>query len=158
MASYRRSAALGQRAQNFLDADNELLFSAIVGFEIAVKHSLGKLKPTEPPRTFIDNRIRNNALTPSPITLAHAVRVAELPFHHRDPFDRLLVAQTLEEDLLLLSADDTPCPLTVSAGFGRPPPVGGRKQKRRPSRDQGFKNRGAGPSPTGDPDPALATG
>jgi len=93
--------------KTFLDADNELLFSAIVGFETAVKHSLGKLKPTEPPRTFIDNRIRNNALTPFPITLAHAVRVAELPFHHRDPFDRLLVAQTLEEDLLLLSADDT---------------------------------------------------
>lgn len=93
--------------KTFLDADNELLFSAIVGFEIAVKHSLGKLKPTEPPCTFIDNRIRNNALTPFPITLAHAVRVAELPFHHRDPFDRLLVAQTLEEDLLLLSADDT---------------------------------------------------
>ena len=91
----------------FLDADNELLFSAVVGFEIAVKYSLGKLELAEPPRTFIDNRIRNNTLTPFPITLAHAVRVAELPFHHRDPFDRLLVAQALAEDLPLLSADDT---------------------------------------------------
>ncbi|WP_141699381.1 type II toxin-antitoxin system VapC family toxin, partial [Candidatus Thiosymbion oneisti] len=52
--------------KTFLDIDNELLCSAVVGFEIAVKHSLGKLELAEPPRTFIDNRIRNNALTPFP--------------------------------------------------------------------------------------------
>jgi PIN domain nuclease of toxin-antitoxin system len=90
----------------FLNTDNELLCSAVVGFEIAVKHSLGKLELAEPPRTFIDNRIRNNALTPFPISMAHAVRVADLPFHHRDPFDRLLTAQALEEDLPVLSADE----------------------------------------------------
>jgi len=90
----------------FLNVDNELLCSAVVGFEIAVKHSLGKLELAEPPRAFIENRLRNNALTPFPITMAHAVRVAGLPFHHRDPFDRLLVAQALEEDLPLLSADE----------------------------------------------------
>jgi PIN domain nuclease of toxin-antitoxin system len=89
----------------FLNTDNELLCSAVVGFEIAVKYSLGKLDLAEPPRTFIDNRIRNNALTPLPITMAHAVGVADLPFHHRDPFDRLLIAQALEEDLPVLSAD-----------------------------------------------------
>jgi PIN domain nuclease of toxin-antitoxin system len=88
-----------------LDADNELLCSAVVGFEIAVKHSLGKLELAEPPRTFVDNRVRKNALTPLPITLAHALRVADLPFHHRDPFDRLLIAQAIEEDVPLLSAD-----------------------------------------------------
>jgi len=91
--------------ETFLDADNELLCSAVIGFEIAVKYSLGKLKLDEPPRRFIENRIRKNALTPLPITLDHATRVAELPFHHRDPFDRLLVAQALEEGLPLLSAD-----------------------------------------------------
>jgi PIN domain nuclease of toxin-antitoxin system len=90
----------------FLDPSNELLCSAVVGFEIAVKHNLGKLKLSEPPREFIDNRIRNNALTPLPITMAHAVRIASLPFHHRDPFDRLLVAQALEEDVPLLSGDE----------------------------------------------------
>ena len=91
--------------ETFLNADNQLLCSAVIGFEIAVKYSLGKLELSEPPRTFISNRIRNNALIPLPITMAHATRVADLPFHHRDPFDRLLVAQALEEDLPLLSAD-----------------------------------------------------
>ncbi len=90
----------------FLDAENELLCSAVVGFEISVKHSLGKLELEESPRSFMDNRIRNNALTPFPVTMAHAVRVAELPFHHRDPFDRLLVAQALEEGVPLLSVDE----------------------------------------------------
>jgi len=90
----------------FLDTDNELLCSAVVGFEIAVKYSLGKLELAEPPRTFIDNRIRNNALTPLPITMAHAARVTDSPSHHRDPFDRLLIAQALEEDVPLLSADE----------------------------------------------------
>ena len=90
----------------FLDPANELLCSAVIGFEIAVKHSLGKLELAEPPRSFIEKRIRNNALTPFPITMAHAVRVAELPYHHRDPFDRLLIAQALEEDVPLLSADE----------------------------------------------------
>jgi PIN domain nuclease of toxin-antitoxin system len=104
---------LSDTARNtFLDADNELLCSAVVGFEIAVKHSLGKLELAEPPRTFIDNRIRNNALTPFPLTIAYAVRVADLPYHHRDPFDRLLIAQALEEDLPLLSADE------ILSGYG----------------------------------------
>jgi PIN domain nuclease of toxin-antitoxin system len=93
-------------ATSGLDTDNELLCSAVAGFEIAVKYSLGELELAEPPRTFIDNRIRNNALTPLPITMAHAVRVADLPYHHRDPFDRLLIAQALEEDVPLLSADE----------------------------------------------------
>jgi PIN domain nuclease of toxin-antitoxin system len=98
---------LSDTARNtFLDSDNELLCSAVVGFEIAVKHSLGKLELAEAPRTFIENRIRNNALTPFPITIEHAVRVADLPYHHRDPFDRLLIAQALEEDVPLLSADE----------------------------------------------------
>jgi PIN domain nuclease of toxin-antitoxin system len=98
---------LSDAARNtFLDTNNELLCSAVVCFEIAVKHSLGKLELAEPPRTFIDNRIRNNALTPFPVTIAHAVRVADLPYHHRDPFDRLLIAQALEEDIPLLSADE----------------------------------------------------
>jgi PIN domain nuclease of toxin-antitoxin system len=90
----------------FLDPANDLLCSAVTGFEIAVKHSLGKLELAEPPRTFIDNRIRNNSLTPFPIAMAHAERVADLPYHHRDPFDRLLVAQALEEDVPMLSADE----------------------------------------------------
>jgi PIN domain nuclease of toxin-antitoxin system len=97
---------LSERARAiFLDRGNELLCSAVIGFEIAVKFSLGKLEFAEPPREFMENRMRKNAFTPLPVTLAHTYRLAHLPFHHRDPFDRLLVAQALEEDLPLLSVD-----------------------------------------------------
>jgi PIN domain nuclease of toxin-antitoxin system len=97
---------LSERAKSvFLDGDNELLCSAVVGFEIAVKFSLGKLDLAEPPREFMEKRIRHNALKPLAVTLEHSYRLAQLPFHHRDPFDRLFVAQALEEDLALLSID-----------------------------------------------------
>ena len=90
----------------FLDGRNELFCSAVTSFEIAIKFSLGKLELAEPPREFMETRLRKNALRPLPITLAHTYRLADLPFHHRDPFDRLLVAQALEEDLSLLSIDE----------------------------------------------------
>jgi PIN domain nuclease of toxin-antitoxin system len=98
---------LSERARSiFLDSGNELLCSAVVGFEISVKFSLGKLVLAEPPREFMENRMRKNAFKPLPVTLAHTYRLAHLPFHHRDPFDRLLVAQALEEDVPLLSVDE----------------------------------------------------
>jgi PIN domain nuclease of toxin-antitoxin system len=83
-----------------------VLVSPVTGFEIAVKYSLGKLRLTEPPRDFMENRVRHNALSPLPVTLAHTYRLAHLPYHHRDPFDRLLVAQALEESLPILSCDE----------------------------------------------------
>lgn len=89
----------------FLENDNELLLSAVTGFEIAVKYSLGKLGLTEPPEQFISKRIQANALIPLAITIEHTVLLADLPFHHRDPFDRLLVAQALSDSLPILSAD-----------------------------------------------------
>jgi PIN domain nuclease of toxin-antitoxin system len=90
----------------FLDNDNELLVSAVTAFEIAIKFSLGKLVLQEPPETFLRNRIRANALTPLPISIEHCLPLAVLPYHHRDPFDRLLAAQALTEGLPILSADD----------------------------------------------------
>ncbi|MFH0344637.1 MAG: type II toxin-antitoxin system VapC family toxin [Chromatiales bacterium] len=89
----------------FLENDNELLLSAVTGFEIAVKYSLGKLGLKEPPDQFIRKRIEANALIPLAITIEHTVLLADLPFHHRDPFDRLLVAQALSDSLPILSAD-----------------------------------------------------
>ncbi|GAB6040688.1 type II toxin-antitoxin system VapC family toxin [Endothiovibrio diazotrophicus] len=89
----------------FLDGGNELLLSAVSGFEISVKYGLGKLSLAEPPREFMERRVRNNGLTSLPMTLQHTYRLSHLPFHHRDPFDRMLVAQAMEEDVPLLSAD-----------------------------------------------------
>ncbi len=89
----------------FLNDENELLLSAVTGFEIAVKYSLGKLKLAEPPAAFVKNRVAANALTMLPITMEHTMLLASMPFHHRDPFDRLLVAQALSEFIPILSAD-----------------------------------------------------
>ncbi len=97
---------LTDRARSiFLDTENELMISAVTGFEIAVKHALGKLELTEPPRDFMEKRIRNNSLARLPISLSHTYRLAHLPLRHRDPFDRLLISQALEEDMPVLSAD-----------------------------------------------------
>jgi len=79
----------------FLNNDNELFLSAVTGFEIAVKYSLGKLHLTEPPKEFIANRIQANALTELPVSMIHALALQNMPLHHKDPFDRLLVAQAM---------------------------------------------------------------
>ena len=89
----------------FLDSDNELILSAVSGFEIAVKHGLGKLMLSEPPIIFMRQRINNNNLLELPITMEHATHLQNLPQHHRDPFDRLLVAQAMVEGIPLLTAD-----------------------------------------------------
>ena len=89
----------------FLNNDNELFLSAVTGFEIAVKYSLGKLHLKEPPKEFIANRIQANALTELPVSMIHALALQNMPLHHKDPFDRLLVAQAMVNQIPLLSAD-----------------------------------------------------
>ncbi len=97
---------LSQTAKTlFLTPENDLYLSVVSGFEIAVKFSLGKLTLTEPPRDFLEKRIRNNALSRLPVSFQHTYRLSHLPFHHKDPFDRLLVAQAQEEDLPILTSD-----------------------------------------------------
>lgn len=89
----------------FLDNSNELFLSAVCGFEIAVKHGLGKLKLSESPTEFIRRRIENNNLIELPISMEHATNLQNLPLIHRDPFDRLLISQSMVESIPLLSAD-----------------------------------------------------
>ena len=90
----------------FLDSGNELLLSAVTGFEITIKYSLGKLHLTEPPKEFISNRIKANDLAELPISVHHTYVLQDLPLHHKDPFDRLLVAQALANQIPLLSPDE----------------------------------------------------
>ena len=87
------------------DPANDVIFSAVVSWEIAVKYSIGKLDLPEPPRLFVERRIVRESLTPLPINHDHTLRVADLPMHHRDPFDRLLIAQSQIERLPLVTAD-----------------------------------------------------
>ncbi|MDQ1674279.1 MAG: hypothetical protein QOC98_2841 [Frankiaceae bacterium] len=87
------------------DMDNTLLFSAASGWEIAVKHGLGKLILPSAPRDYVPDRLRRSGVLPLAVELDHVLRVSELPPHHRDPFDRLLVAQAQALDLRLVTAD-----------------------------------------------------
>lgn len=88
------------------DGDNEVMLSLASIWEIAIKVSLGKLLLAEPLESFVTTQIERNDIRLLPIHMSHAIKVATLPFHHRDPFDRLLVAQGLVEQLPILGADN----------------------------------------------------
>jgi len=87
------------------DSANELLFSAASSWEIAIKWELGKLQLPESPDTYVPDRVASSGVVPLPVEHAHALAVAQLPRHHRDPFDRLLVVQARAEHAVLVTAD-----------------------------------------------------
>ncbi len=84
---------------------NEIWLSVASVWEIAIKVSTGKLALTQPLDTFFAEQLARNRIRLLPLELRHAARVSTLPFHHRDPFDRLLVAQSLTDPMPLVSAD-----------------------------------------------------
>ncbi|MGH3937775.1 MAG: type II toxin-antitoxin system VapC family toxin [Pseudonocardiaceae bacterium] len=84
---------------------NVLLLSAASSWEIAIKYALGKLPLPASPASYVPDRLRSGGVTPLAVSHAHALAVAELPDHHRDPFDRLLVTQAHLDGLTLLTAD-----------------------------------------------------
>jgi PIN domain nuclease of toxin-antitoxin system len=95
---------LSARADALLtDAANEILLSAAVVWEVAIKRSLGKL---DAPDGFA-SQLLNGGAVPLPISVDHADAVRSLPWHHRDPFDRLLVAQAIIEDAVLVTNDES---------------------------------------------------
>ncbi|HVS66736.1 MAG TPA: type II toxin-antitoxin system VapC family toxin [Thermoanaerobaculia bacterium] len=85
--------------------DNELLLSAASAWEISIKSALGRLVLPEPAAVYVPKRMETSGVTGLVVEHAHALRVSELPPHHRDPFDRLLVAQAQVESLPILTAD-----------------------------------------------------
>lgn len=87
------------------DGSNEILFSIASIWEMAIKQSTGKLNLGVPYIGFIEKQMRFNNMKLLPISLNHIELVTTLPFHHRDPFDRILIAQSITEDIILLSAD-----------------------------------------------------
>jgi PIN domain nuclease of toxin-antitoxin system len=87
------------------DPGNELLLSIASLWEIAIKVSLKKLNFIESYNTYMQRVIKQNSLKILPISLTHANALTSLQFHHRDPFDRLLIAQAMVENLPILSAD-----------------------------------------------------
>ena len=87
------------------DPANRKLVSIASCWEIAIKAGLGKLKLGEPVSALLAREIPGNSLELLPISLAHASAVEILPPHHRDPFDRLLIAQALAEGVPIVSSD-----------------------------------------------------
>ncbi|MCP4663109.1 MAG: type II toxin-antitoxin system VapC family toxin [bacterium] len=87
------------------DSSNELFLSAVTSWEIAVKWSLGKLPLPMPPEEYVPSRMERQGVRGLAIQHRHALHTASLPLHHRDPFDRLLIAQAQLEKLPLLTAD-----------------------------------------------------
>ena len=87
------------------DVDNQLVLSSASLWEIAIKVSIGKLELLKPYNQLISQQLEENDINILPIELRHLTTVVGLPFHHRDPFDRLIIAQALTEDLPVVSVD-----------------------------------------------------
>jgi PIN domain nuclease of toxin-antitoxin system len=84
---------------------NEVFLSMASVWEMAIKVSLGKLHLSQPFDLFISTQLLLNDITLLDIAVSHTLLVATLPFHHRDPFDRLLIAQSLVEGWPVISTD-----------------------------------------------------
>jgi PIN domain nuclease of toxin-antitoxin system len=87
------------------DVSNDAYLSVASLWEMAIKISLGRLQLAQPFETFIPHQLSLNRIGLLGITMSHTAKVATLPFHHRDPFDRLLVAQVQVEQMPLVSSD-----------------------------------------------------
>lgn len=97
---------LGAEARALVeDGANELLLSAVSSWEIAIKYRLGKLELPQSPEIYVPSRAAAVGVTALPVEHSHALRVAQLPAHHRDPFDRLLIATAHVEAVPVLTAD-----------------------------------------------------
>jgi PIN domain nuclease of toxin-antitoxin system len=97
---------LSPRAREVIsDGHNQLFLSAASGWEIAIKAKLGRLQLPHNLERFVSEHVSLNAISSLPIQLSHALHVYTLPDHHRDPFDRILVAQSQLEKLPIVTKD-----------------------------------------------------
>ncbi len=91
--------------ETFLNPQNSLYFSAASLWEVCIKKSLGKISLASGWFQTIRSEMEINAIQWLPIEMPHCDEVTKLPFHHRDPFDRMLIAQAMVEEMHLLSRD-----------------------------------------------------
>jgi PIN domain nuclease of toxin-antitoxin system len=96
---------LSRRAQQIYTGPNHLWLSVASLWEILIKVRIGKLPLPEPSGPYLLRKLAENRIEVLPIKLDHVLRLESLPLHHHDPFDRILIAQSLEEDLPLVTAD-----------------------------------------------------
>jgi len=102
----KNDASLSLRARGLIEeTENKRLLSIVSLWEIAIKASLGKIVLKLPFDALMPRQLQENDIDLLPIALPHLGLVERLPFHHRDPFDRLIIAQSLVENLPLVSID-----------------------------------------------------
>jgi PIN domain nuclease of toxin-antitoxin system len=87
------------------DRQNVLLLSVVSVWEMQIKLQLGKLRLALPLKEIIETQQQTNSIEILPVTLAHVLALENLPAYHKDPFDRLLVAQAMVEGAVLVSGD-----------------------------------------------------
>ena len=97
-------ARLSPAARRVCDS-GDLVLSVASAWEIGIKYRIGKLPLPLNVRPWLDHQLRMANVELLPVQYRHAMRASELPSDHRDPFDRLIAAQALEEDLPCVSAD-----------------------------------------------------
>jgi len=95
----------GRARESIEDPGNAILLSMASMWEMAIKASLGRLQLARPFGVLMPDQLQQNMIELMPIELHHVVQVASLPFHHRDPFDRLIVAQALIERIPIVGVD-----------------------------------------------------
>jgi len=100
------SDKLSSPAKNFIsDLNNQIILSSVSLWEIAIKISLGKLELLQPFNQIIPHQLEENDISILPIELRHLDALINMPFHHRDPFDRLIIAQSIVEEIAIISPD-----------------------------------------------------
>jgi PIN domain nuclease of toxin-antitoxin system len=90
----------------YLDEDNEILLSMASIWELALKISLNKLTMKESLPEFVQNHVKANDIKILNIELPHILALEKLPWHHRNPFDRIIISQSMKENIPILSANE----------------------------------------------------
>jgi PIN domain nuclease of toxin-antitoxin system len=99
---------IGQRGLEILSSGQEDVYlSAASAWEIAIKTRLGKCRLPDVPSPYVPDRLSRQGIHPLPVVLNHSLRVYDLPLHHSDPFDRLIIAQAVVEQMTILTSDRT---------------------------------------------------
>ncbi len=96
---------LSRRARQIYTGSNDLWLSVASMWEILIKVQAGRLPLPEPAGPYLVKKLVQNQIELLPITLDHVLGIESLPMHHRDPFDRLLIAQCIEEGWPIITAD-----------------------------------------------------
>ncbi len=95
----------GTASRLILDQGNELFLSTASVWEVFLKAQIGKLPLPKPVGAFVKTQLAENFIRSLPLTLEHVLKLERLPMHHRDPFDRILIAQAIAESVPIVTAD-----------------------------------------------------